>query len=203
VSIEKSSLIDDHEDSVEMPPQTGGHIRFYGLFWLKSEIDWDSGCLLGQPDKWLGKGKVSETADRSQFQMNFWDQKGVYILYNQDLYPVYAGQAGLTKSTNGIGGTIGDRLNDHRRGSFRHGWSLFSWFGFLDTEQLNLRSAETEARTKPRWTFGKRTSGMNELLASFEAIIIEGFVPRFNARGGDLKDAVVVTQFETPKIMQT
>lgn len=49
-----------------------------------------------------------------------------------------------------------------------------------------------EEREKPNWTDFKATNTLNELLASFEAVLIEGFVPRFNNRGGDLLGASIV-----------
>eukprot|EP01036_Dinobryon_divergens_P053213 gene53213-71140_t len=119
--------------------------------------------------------------------MNFGGQKGVYILYDQNLSPVYAGQAGLTRKNTADGQSIGDRIYNHRGGIYRNGWELFSWFGFCDTTKLELKKSSEDDRMKPKWTFNANSdTALNLLLASFEAILIEGFAPRFNARGGDL-----------------
>lgn len=182
----------------EVPAGDAGFIKFYGLYWRKDLIGWREHQLLGQPAGWLGKGRIAAGFNRQTVQMNFWGQKGVYVLYDDALHPVYAGQAGLTRRDSAGGLAIGDRLNMHRQGVYRNGWSLFSWFGFMEVEKFNLKSEKDEAkRLKPCWQFMPQGgSDLNLLLASFEAILIEGFAPRFNARGGDLKKAVLVNQFE-------
>jgi len=182
----------------EVPTGDAGFIKFYGLYWRKDRIDWNSRQLLGQPYGWLGKGRIAAGFDRRTLQMNFWGQKGVYVLYDDALHPVYAGQAGLTRKDSAGGQAIGDRLNVHRQGVYRNGWSLFSWFGFMEVEKFNLKSEKDESkRLAPDWQFKLQgESDLNLLLASFEAILIEGFAPRFNARGGNLKKAVLVNQFE-------
>lgn len=183
----------------EAPPKEAGFIKFYGLYWDKSVVGWLENKLLGQPPGWIGKGKQSKGFDRRAVQMNFWNQQGVYILYDANLQPVYAGQAGLSKKGNAEGSqNIGNRLLAHSRGIYRNGWSLFSWFGFLDTPKIQLKSANEDARLNPEWNFpdpGK--SELNLLLASFEAVLIEGFSPRFNSRGGDLGKAILVEQFDS------
>jgi hypothetical protein len=142
--------------------------------------------------------------------MNFWRQKGVYVLYDRDLTPVYAGQAGLERSNSTGGRTIGDRLVDHSLGKYRNGWEFFSWFGFLKSEREHelkgkLKRAARELRHDPDWSFSiapDETSELNALLDSFEAILIEAFVPRFNSRGRNLKGATYVDQLEVkPKLV--
>lgn len=130
-------------------------------------------------------------------QVNFWKQKGVYILYDDNIHPVYAGQAG--KSNAGDGEYIGGRLRAHSRGIYRNGWSLFSWFGFGSANRIPLRgSVPDKERLEIEYNFeqAETASELKELLASFEAILIEGFTPRFNARGGDLGSAVLVDQYD-------
>lgn len=189
--------VDDSALDRETPTKDSGFIRFYGLYWRKAAVEWPSQKLLGQPKGWMGKGKTAKNFDRSAVQMNFWGQKGVYILYDDSLQPVYAGQAGLTRKNSDGGQSIGARLNAHSHGIYRNGWSLFSWFGFLETKRLELKKASEEDRMSPAWNFSAQLdSELNQLLASFEAILIEGFAPRFNARGGDLGSAVLVDQFE-------
>lgn len=183
----------------EAPPREAGFIKFYGLYWKKSAVVWQDKKLLGQPQGWMGKGNIAKNFDRSTVQMNFWNQKGVYILYDDNLHPVYAGQAGLTRKNAAGGQCVGDRLWAHSRGVYRNGWSLFSWFGFLSMQKINLKEADDSTRMEPSWQFNAQSdSELNQLLASFEAILIEGFAPRFNARGGDLGKAVLVDQYEEP-----
>jgi hypothetical protein len=186
--------------ATEKQTSSAGFIKFYGLYWKRASL---SQGLCGVPSGWIGKGKISPEFDRSNLKMDFSGQKGVYILYDDSLNPVYAGQAGISRSNATSGGqTIGNRLLAHSTGPYRNGWSLFSWFGFLKTNKLSLKSANLEARMKPVWTYENvdspesESDQLNDLLASFEAILIEGFAPRFNARGGDLKGALYVNQYE-------
>jgi hypothetical protein len=176
-------------------PDDPGFIKFYGLYWRKDKMNVDNVQMLGSPRGWTGKGLTQgDAADR---QMNFWGQKGVYVLYDAGLQPVYAGQAGLIRKADAVGQSIGSRIASHANGVYRNGWALFSWFGFMHTPKINLRTASDVERLNPQWSFvpGKQQE-LNQLLASFEAILIEGFAPRFNARGGDLGKAVFVNQFE-------
>ncbi len=183
----------------DIPLDQAGFIKFYGLYWNKHEVIWNKNLLLGQPSGWMGKGKTAKNFDKLTVQMNFWAQKGVYILYDDNLQPVYAGQAGLTRKNTNEGQTIGNRLQAHTRGVYRNGWTLFSWFGFLSTQKLNLKQCEEKKRMEPKWAFNPSgENSLNDLLASFEAIVIEGFSPRFNARGGDLGKAILVDQYDQP-----
>jgi hypothetical protein len=200
--VETDKGLDETEGTVldrEAPPSEAGFIKFYGLYWSISHVDWSTRRLLGQPSGWIGKGKVAKSLDRADLQMNFWGQKGVYILYDDNLHPVYAGQAGLTRKKASEGQTIGNRLHTHSKGIYRNGWTLFSWFGFMSTNKIDLRKSPEPDRMEVPWTFSpNKESTLNDVLASFEAIVIEGFAPRFNARGGDLRTAVLVDQFEPP-----
>ena len=189
--------LDDEVLKLDLAPIDPGFIKFYGLFWSSQHVDWDSRKLLGRPQGWLGKGKLGKNLSEEDLQMNFGAQKGVYILYDANLHPVYAGQAGLERDKAGAGRTIFDRLAHHRKGIYRNGWSLFSWFGFLSTGKLDLRRANDDSRLNVKWeAFQAGPSSLNDVLASFEAILIEGFSPRFNSRGGDLKKAILVNQFD-------
>lgn len=132
------------------------------------------------------------------------------MLYDNDLSPVYSGQAGLSKGTKTNGGAcLGDRLSQHINGKYRNGWTYFSWFGFLDCEHEKeikgkLKKLEGDAglalKKDPGWIFNgfpkEQDLELKSLLDSFEAVLIEAFVPRFNARGGNVKGAVYVDQFE-------
>ncbi len=61
---------------------------------------------------------------------NFWDQQGIYVLYN-DYGPYYVGQ------TVGAGMNLGKRLRQHHFGvngsPHRGKWDRFSWFGWRGT----------------------------------------------------------------------
>ena len=186
-------------------------MKFYGLYWNKEYIldDRELELLPGLPQGWIGKGKIAKNFDRSAMWVNFWNQRGVYVLYDRDLTPVYTGQAGLVRSKKKIsesGRSLGERFRDHKHGKYRNGWDFFSWFGFLSTPieqeiQSVIRKDDDEAvriKRDPKWEF-KAPSGdteLNLLLDSFEAILIEAFTPRFNSRGGNLNGATYVNQLE-------
>ena len=200
------------ESAEARQPSDAGFMRFYGLYWDRQYIftNRDHQVLPGVPTGWTGKGRIARDADRDAMWMNFWDQKGVYVLYDRDLDPVYSGQAGLKRG--GDGRCLGERLREHIEGKYRNGWSFFSWFGFLECAskqhlEKRLRDSPLELRRDPGWYFnppkldGERP--LNLILDSFEAILIEAFVPRFNSRGGNLKGATYVDQFESiPRFIQ-
>lgn len=198
-------------------PSSGGFMKFYGLYWAKKFIlekdDTESGkekIIAGLPTGWSGRGRFASDFDRSAMWVNFWEQKGVYVLYDKDLLPVYTGQAGLTRrGSDGDGRTLGDRLRDHKHGKYRNGWEYFSWFGFLEAENEReikraIRQTTKDAsdlKKAPKWRFNPRAGDegaeLNLLLDSFEAILIEAFTPKFNSRGGNLTGATYVNQCES------
>lgn len=199
-------------------PESGGFMKFYGLFWKKNAflehcgIDQSNNSnefLLGSPAGWTGRGRPGQTFNHNRLWMNFWAQKGVYVLYDEQLTPVYVGQAGLTRKKKSLGRNLGERLRDHTIGKYRNGWVFFSWFGFLEPERETelrgyLRSSRLDARLDPKFGFKASSDGeeLNNLLDSFEAILIEAFTPRFNSRGGNLKGSVYVDQFEGKPAME-
>lgn len=213
------TVADQNPESLEMPdedeqPESGGFMKFYGLYWKKviflSHCSMQDGgmsgqFLLGRPSNWTGSGRRAIDFDPDRLWMNFWKQKGVYVLYDEQLVPVYVGQAGLSrkKSKGSEGRNLGERLHDHANGKYRNGWMYFSWFGFLEAQHEaklkgRLRNASQGLRLDPGFDFRPSSSKdeLNNLLDSFEAILIEAFTPRFNARGGNLKGSFYVDQFE-------
>lgn len=95
-------------------------IQTYGLYWEKDFVEWKSeGRMIGYCNR-----------DGKRFYTNFWDQKGIYILYDRSDQPVYFGQVGVIKHTpDGEGSILGARLLHHKKGDFGDQWSKFSWFG--------------------------------------------------------------------------
>ncbi len=214
-------------------------VRFYGLYWRKCAVDWFNGSLLGQPPGYMGSGNLPAHFDHFFVQTNFWNQQGVYILYDGDLQPVYAGQAGGKTGA----GCIGDRLHRHWKAPFKHGWCYFSWFGVLPLDPSfppNLRIASSlEMALVNRYSIGdflqslppgghnilKNHFGVTmendlaqyfgywlwdppfvdvghkepttkDVLSSLEAVLVEGFNPRFNKRGGEFQGSTFVEQWD-------
>lgn len=190
--------------------KSSGYMRYYGLFWKKEYILSEDQIIAGVPSGWIGQGSQGRDYDPSKIWVNFWDQKGVYVLYDEGLIPVYAGQAGTTRKSKSSdqetsGGTIGIRLSAHKNGKYRNGWEYFSWFGFLESDikdslKKKLKGASFAEKFDPKWIDENEKGGnhnnLNSILDSFEAVLIEAFTPRFNARGGNLRGAVYVNQLE-------
>jgi hypothetical protein len=189
----------DLTDSSNKKP-TNALVQFYGLYWHKKHVTWSDTKILGQPDGWVGKGNTKKGRNPEDFQVNFWKQKGVYVLYDTSLHPIYVGQGGLvrTDSKEDAGQSIGARLSNHASSRIRNGWEIFSWFGFQNIQEpLKLRSATAEERMNPNWAFAMQNQvGLNMLLDAFEGILIEACSPRFNARGGNMSSGVYVNQYE-------
>lgn len=99
-----------------------GFIRSYGMFWKASEVDW-TGVDSGRRLELLGRLKQN----KGSIQLaNFWDQRGIYILYN-DYGAYYVGR------TYGPTMNLGKRLRNHHTGKnspHQGKWDRFSWFGW-------------------------------------------------------------------------
>jgi hypothetical protein len=178
---------------------TAGFVKYYGLYWDRDYVDWHNKLMMAVPLGKTGQGPVKSTADEDWNCLNFWGQRGVYILYDTGMLPVYAGQVGTKRSNTNEGNDLGERLRAHQFGKYRNAWHFFSWFGFLEAEDrdFKIRGMDKKQRQDFQWEWAKVGKvDLNTLLSSFEAILIEGFIPRLNARGGDLKGAVRCDQFE-------
>lgn len=78
---EEDEAVETNDRMSQVSRARRGFIRSYGLFWHASEVDWDS--RRGAPSD--GKtilGRINKNAG-SLRMANFWDQKGIYVLYNE------------------------------------------------------------------------------------------------------------------------
>jgi hypothetical protein len=103
-SVEKNN---DNKVVVQSTPDDEtGAIKAFGMYWERSQINWDSPKVLGK----------QEGADQS---VDFSNQLGVYILHDRERV-IYVGRAedSLLK-----------RLIKHTTGRFGNRWDRFSWFG--------------------------------------------------------------------------
>lgn len=98
-------------------------------------------------------------------EVDFYDQRGVYLLYDRrDV--IYVGRA--------IDQPLGARLKQHTIDRLNGRWDRFSWFGIRTVgENGTLRSPS-----------GDRY-GADMLIATMEAVLIEGLEPRQNRKRGD------------------
>ena len=143
-------------------------INNYGLYWQRELVFWGkpkvAGHLLG----------IDATKKRSD-PVDFRDQVGIYVLYDDAFNLIYLGQAG-----RGAGNKLFDRLKAHRSDRLADRWSRFSWFGIrrvLETYTLSKEKLAAHA-------------SIPIILDHIEAILIETVEPPNNRQGGRFGDSV-------------
>lgn len=113
-------------------------------------------------------------------KVDFAEQAGVYLLYDGNRV-IYVGRV--------IEARLATRLWEHTRDRLTGRWDRFSWFGVrgvLEDGALSpIPSAGIEVRT---------------LIATMEALLIEGLEPPQNRRQGDGFSAVEFLQAPDPKV---
>ena len=112
--------------------------------------------------------------------VNFTDQSGVYVLYDGSRV-IYVGKA--------FDRRLGLRLYDHTRDRLTGRWNRFSWFG--------VRGVEPDGKLT---NLPKAELGLGSLIATMEALLIEGLEPPQNRRQGDGFNAVEFMQAKDPEI---
>lgn len=133
-----------------------------GLFWPKTILDIGHQRLPG-----------SRTRGGRAGEVNFWDQRGIYALY-QDYNLVYVGQA----ADRGLGRRIGEHMKDSKA----ERWDRFSWFGFgLVNKSGRVRSAPSRFHVN-----------RNVVLNHLEGVVIEIAEPRLNGQGARWGSAVTL-----------
>jgi hypothetical protein len=153
----------------EESPNTPVLIKAYGEFWSPDVVTWGR--------KWRLMGTRSD----SKTNINVYEQRGVYVLYN-DFEPVYVGKADKN--------SIGWRLEKHRE-SQRMGprWNRFSWFGIRGIRKNGKLGASNRSAH----------SRATELIATLEALLITVIDPRLNSRREKLRNAILFHQSEVDK----
>lgn len=117
-----------------------------------------------------GRNKGVLEGRRSGLVIQFRDQIGVYVLYDEGRRPIYVGQAGQGNAR------LFDRLRTHRRDSLAHRWHYFSWFGLLSVN----KSGQLSGWDAPL----KRVSGtIKSTLNEIEGVLIAATEPAFNKQG--------------------
>jgi hypothetical protein len=138
-----------------------GFIRAYGMFWHADEVDW-IGLYSGRNRELLGRvGKNRPGLEIA----NFWEQQGIYILYN-DYGAYYVGQ------TVGAGMNLGKRLRHHHLGTngspHKGKWDRFSWFGWRGT----LSSTDDRGLQRLRKTPQKLLTDSQNTVHDIESLLI-------------------------------
>ncbi|QDI79793.1 GIY-YIG nuclease family protein [Methylorubrum populi] len=144
-------------------------IRNYGLFWKLDDVFFGrpgaKGHLLGRP----AKNKTGNPVD-------FREQQGVYVLYDENYKMVYVGQAGANDKQR-----LWDRLNQHTSDHIAERWTKFSWFGLRGVKANGDLAAEAA---------GAHTTNAS-VLNHIEAILIAAAEPPHNRQGGRFGEDVV------------
>jgi len=134
-------------------------IKNYGLMWRRDSVFWGKGS-----NKGLIQGR------RSGKVIDFREQIGVYVLYDEARRPIYVGQAGQGNQRLFI------RLRSHTRDHLAHRWQYFSWFGLLTVN----KNGELSGWSAP----SKRVSGtIRSMLNEIEGVLIAATEPAFNKQG--------------------
>lgn len=159
-------------DVQKQATSTAGFIRAYGMYWKADGVDWYGSST--RPHKEL-LGRVGKQGMSSLKVTNFWEQRGIYILYN-DYGPYYVGR------TSGDGMNLGKRLSQHAIGPSPHvdRWDRFSWFGWHGT----LASTDARGLQRLRAMPKRLLTDSYTTIGDIESMMIQalGTINRGNAR---------------------
>lgn len=145
------------------------------MFWSRYEVDWpgEEGSLelLGRVNKNRGAVRV----------VNFWDQRGIYVLYN-DHGPYYVGKT--------FDQALGVRLRQHQKDTSPHSanWNRFSWFGWRRVLKGRDQAGFQRLGEVPAGVLADSRSSV----ADIEALLIEALGTRWvgNRRSESFAGAV-------------
>jgi len=119
------------------------------------------------------KGKLE--GRRSGRKIDFREQIGVYVLYDEGRHPIYVGQAGQGNAR------LFTRLRDHTRDRFVQRWHYFSWFGLLSVNESSGNLTGWDDKSK-------RVSGtIGSMLNEIEGVLIAATEPPFNKQGAKFR----------------
>lgn len=112
--------------------------------------------------------------------VDFCNQRGVYLLHDRRSV-VYVGRA--------TDQPLGVRLRQHIADRLNGRWDRFSWFGTYSVDESGALIAPTIG-----------TVNLDVLIATMEALLIEGLEPPQNRKRGDDFRAIEYLQLEDPEI---
>lgn len=155
--------VQDNSETKEAPAASKILIANFGLFWHRSQVYWGRQKSAGHLMGIVSSAKKSDPVD-------FREQRGIYVLYDDLFEPVYVGQAGKGARA------LFPRLRDHTADHLADRWTRFSWFGIraVDEKTNKLRSDLRDIQPP-----------LPNILDHFEAIVISAVEPRLNRRGGN------------------
>ncbi|MGE3966360.1 MAG: HTH domain-containing protein [Planctomycetota bacterium] len=147
-----------------------GLINAFGMYWRRELVDW----ALANP-KLLGQQQEGSTS------VDFANQQGVYLLHD-GREVVYVGRSEALKG-------IGSRLRAHTKDRHNGRWDRFSWFGVLNVKEDGSLDAAPG-----------QTMGLDNLIDTMEALLIEAMEPPQNRKRGDGFSAVEFIQVPDPDL---
>ncbi|MDP3062215.1 MAG: HTH domain-containing protein [Chloroflexota bacterium] len=129
---------------------------------------------------WDNATKLLGQQQQGASHVDFYVQIGVYLLHD-GREVIYVG-----RTTDGV---LGGRLFAHTRDRLNGRWDRFSWFGLL-------RVTDEGALIEPEWS----NLQSKHLIATMEALLIEGLEPRQNRKRGEDLTEVEYLQVKDPRI---
>ena len=138
------------------------------MFWSRAHVWWGTGGK-GNAGSLLGK-KVG--AKRKE-PVDFREQRGVYVLYDESFRIMYVGQAGGRADQ-----CLFQRLKQHTKDHLAERWKLFSWFGTRAVVGSGLAKRDEIAPS------------LSDALNHIEAILLASAEPPLNLQRGRFGKAV-------------
>lgn len=148
-------------------------IKNYGLFWELEDSNFYQWNTKKSLKGWNRKYKYEDGVGGVDFS----NQEGIYVLYDNNFSIIYIGQAGVGRSK------LYNRLKQHTEDHLYNRWSKFSWFGLRDIDQ------RTESEMILKDSIEENNFKLNDVLNHLEAILISSAEPPLNKQSGRFGDA--------------
>lgn len=149
-----------------------GLITAFGMFWRRDLVDWS---VSSTAVRVLGRQSQDEKV------IDFAQQIGVYLLHD-GARTIYTGRVSSPR--------LGARLAEHTKDRVSGRWDRFSWFGLRPVLSTGVLGAAGS------------NFGTDLVVATMEAILIEGLEPPQNRRQGDGMTGQEYTQAEDPSLQE-
>jgi hypothetical protein len=130
---------------------------------------------------WRTEPRLLGKQQQDSVPVDFGKQIGVYFLHDAQGV-VYVGRA--------FDQSLGRRLQQHTVDRLSGRWDRFSWFGIYPVESEGTLRTDVDLSN----------IGVEVVISTLEAVLIEGLEPRQNRRRGDDFQAIEFLQSEDPNI---
>jgi hypothetical protein len=131
--------------------------------------------------RWETEPRILGQQQSAAKPVDFCGQRGVYLLHDPQGV-VYVGRT--------TDQSMGRRLQQHTSDRLTGRWTRFSWFGLYPVESDGSLKTSADFSTVP----------INIVIATMEAVLIEGLEPRQNRKRGDDFKAIEFLQVEDPRL---